>query len=160
MELVIWCPIIYSTRMEIGFYNMKSGQCYRVVSLLHSQVAIFTIPQCSSPISHNASFCNRNVDMCARFCYKMVHCGIFVMHSGKCEMCLLWRGIAHNMVKVKCRSFFKAESRLAPSQWETSLQSNAVSQWLGTNVESALFLNIWNMPHISGSGQGTSSQKR
>ena len=35
------------------------------------------IPQCISPISHNALFCNRNVHMCAHFCHKMVHCGIF-----------------------------------------------------------------------------------
>ena len=33
----------------------------------------------------------------------------------------------------------RADSRLAPSQWETSLQSNAVSHWLGANLESALF---------------------
>ena len=26
-------------------------------------------------ISHNASFCSRNVHTCAHFCYKMVHCG-------------------------------------------------------------------------------------
>ena len=32
----------------------------------------------------------------------------------------------------------KADSRLAPSQWETSLQSNAISHWLGTNLESTL----------------------
>ena len=32
----------------------------------------------------------------------------------------------------------RADSRLAPSPWETSLQSNAVSHWLGTNLESAL----------------------
>ena len=32
----------------------------------------------------------------------------------------------------------RADSRLAPNQWETSLQSNAVSHWLGTNLESAL----------------------
>ena len=31
-----------------------------------------------------------------------------------------------------------ADSRLAPSQWETSLQDNAVSHWLGANLESAL----------------------
>ena len=30
-----------------------------------------------------------------------------------------------------------ADSRLVPSQWETSLQSNAVSHWLGANLESA-----------------------
>ena len=34
-----------------------------------------------------------------------------------------------------CRA---ADSMLAPSQWETSLQSNAASHWLGANLESAL----------------------
>ena len=34
--------------------------------------------------------------------------------------------------------YFRADSRLPPSQWETSLQSNAVSHWLGANLESAL----------------------
>ena len=29
----------------------------------------------------------------------------------------------------------RAETRLAPSQWETSLQSNAVSHWLGANLD-------------------------
>ena len=33
---------------------------------------------------------------------------------------------------------FKADSRFAPSQWETLLQSNAVSHWLSANLESAL----------------------
>ena len=41
-----------------------------------------------------------------------------------------------------------ADSRFAPSQWEMSLQSNAVSHWLGTNLESAqnnvaLFVCQW-----------------
>ena len=34
----------------------------------------------------------------------------------------------------------RADSRFAPSQWETSLQSNAVSHWLGASLESALTL--------------------
>ena len=34
--------------------------------------------------------------------------------------------------------FNRADSRLAPSQWETALQSNAVSHWLGAHLESAL----------------------
>ena len=34
----------------------------------------------------------------------------------------------------------RANSRLAPSQQETSLQNNTVSHWLGTNLESALLL--------------------
>ena len=28
-------------------------------------------------MSHNSSICNRNVHICAHFCYKTVHCGIF-----------------------------------------------------------------------------------
>ena len=31
----------------------------------------------------------------------------------------------------------KADSRLVLSQWETLLQSNSVSHWLGANLESA-----------------------
>ena len=38
------------------------------------------------------------------------------------------------LLMLHCR----ADSRLAPSPWETSLQSNAVSHWLGANLESAL----------------------
>ena len=33
-------------------------------------------PQCIGHISHNALFCNRNVHVCAHFCYEMVHYGI------------------------------------------------------------------------------------
>ena len=36
-------------------------------------------------------------------------------------------------------STIKADSRLAPSQWETSLQSNAISHWLDANLKSALY---------------------
>ena len=32
----------------------------------------------------------------------------------------------------------RADSRFVSSQWETSLQSNTVSHWLGANLESAL----------------------
>ena len=35
-------------------------------------------------------------------------------------------------------SFPRADSRFAPNQRETSLQSNAVSHWLGANLESSL----------------------
>ena len=35
-------------------------------------------------------------------------------------------------------SVYRADSRLAPIQRETSLQSNAVPHWLGANLESAL----------------------
>ena len=51
---------------------------------------------------------------------------------------------------------YRADSRLAPtSQWETSLQSNTVSYWLGANLESALYSiacawKIWeNLMHLN-----------
>ena len=34
----------------------------------------------------------------------------------------------------------RADSTLVPIQWETSLQSNAISYWLGANLESSLIL--------------------
>ena len=43
----------------------------------------------------------------------------------------------------------RADSRLAPGQWETSLQSNAVSHWLGVNLDSALpFSSYWNRTQL------------
>ena len=35
--------------------------------------------------------------------------------------------------------YYMADSRFTASQWETSLQSNAVSHWLGASLESALY---------------------
>ena len=43
--------------------------------------------------------------------------------------------IAHIAAQTK---MYIADSRFVPSQWETSLQSNGVSHWLGANLESAL----------------------
>ena len=46
-------------------------------AVLTSNRPISQIPQCIRQISHNATFCNRNVHMRAHFCYKMLHCGIW-----------------------------------------------------------------------------------
>ena len=43
---------------------------------------------------------------------------------------------------------YRADSRLAPSQWETPLQSNAVSHWLGANLESALKIALCCIIHV------------
>ena len=71
--------------------------------------------------------------------------------SGKSESCLLVYKCRppNNLFRSPCinpayclltllPNMHRADSRLAPSQWETSLQSNAVSHWLGANIESAL----------------------
>ena len=36
--------------------------------------------------------------------------------------------------------YYMADTRVGPSQWETSLQSNTVSHWLGASLESAMIL--------------------
>ena len=38
-------------------------------------------------------------------------------------------------------AYWRADSRFAPSQWGTSLQSNTVFHWLGANLESALLFD-------------------
>ena len=38
------------------------------------------------------------------------------------------------------QSHIRADSMFAPSQWEMSLQSNAISHWLCTNLQSALYM--------------------
>ena len=64
----------------------------------------------------------------------------------------LWKWRIHNWIncawKNICRKKgikllmyvgdIRTDSKIAPSQWETSLQSNAVSHWLGASLESAL----------------------
>ena len=49
------------------------------------------------------------------------------------SVCVSFDGVG-NAVNGK----YRADSRLAPSQWETALQSNAISHWLAANLESAL----------------------
>ena len=36
----------------------------------------------------------------------------------------------------------RADSRIVPSQWEKSLQSNGVSHWMAANLESALITDM------------------
>ena len=57
----------------------------------------------------------------------------------------LWRGILYSLtsgliegVRPIDHKKHRADSGHAPSRWETSLQSNAVSHWLCANLESAL----------------------
>ena len=45
--------------------------------------------------------------------------------------------------------YHRADSRLAPSQWETSLLSNAISHWVGANLESDLVSYVgWGWSHV------------
>ena len=54
-----------------------NGQQKQVDGAAASSIDPLKIPQCTRTICHNAPLCNRNVHMCAHFCYKVVHCGTF-----------------------------------------------------------------------------------
>ena len=63
------------------WFEMPSHQVWRHCNgWWHSAYnrLIFQMPEFIRQLSHNASFCDRNVHTCAHFWYKMVHCGIFV----------------------------------------------------------------------------------
>ena len=49
-----------------------------------------------------------------------------------CDRCITWHSVTGSFCHTTRDDF-----RFAPSQWDTSLQSNAVSHWLGANLESA-----------------------
>ena len=53
-----------------------------------------------------------------------------------CLICQHW----HDKYVERCH--FKADSRIAPGQWETVLLCNDVSHWLGAILESSLICNI------------------
>ena len=66
-------------RTSQGLFHILLAQHEQEISVLAIQgnSPIPQIPQCIRQISHNATFCNRNVHMWAHLCYKMVHCGIW-----------------------------------------------------------------------------------
>ena len=63
-----------------------------------------------------------------------------------CKCCILFKQILYslevNLTYFRLSQFnmHRADSRFAPSQWETLLQSNRVSHWLGANLESVPIL--------------------
>ena len=54
-----------------------------------------------------------------------------------CHQSYWWLSKQQSLVITK-QSLRQPRARLAPSQWETLLQSNTTSHWLGANLESAL----------------------
>ena len=65
--------------------------------------------------------------------------GISSLQMYHCMMCL-WNSSWQGVTWCDCRPPVntRADARFASSQWERALQSNAVSHWLGANLESAL----------------------
>ena len=90
---------------EVQWHFSSEGIFTRDTSTIdHYNISVAHIPLCS-PISYNVPFCNRNVHMCAHFCYKMVHFAIFVyLLRGICDMGLLDPSHkSHNVAwKLRC----------------------------------------------------------
>ena len=60
--------------------------------------SISQIPQCTSPTSHNAPFCYRNVHMCTFLLQSGALWDICLMHCGICEMGLYQCWAVYNLV--------------------------------------------------------------
>ena len=85
---------------------------------------------------------------------KLVYsCGPYTYHmrerrSDWLDKYAMFGGISENrhfyqkVVMSRCSEWFlfRADSRFAPSQWETALLCNDVSYWLGASLESALLI--------------------
>ena len=56
----------------------------------------------------------------------------------KMKMMMIMMMVVMVIVMAPITMEIRADSGLAPSKWETSLQSNAVSRWPGANLESSL----------------------
>ena len=54
--------------------------------------------------------------------------------NGICQALMYCTGCCLGLYFAIPQRWFRADSRLAPSQWETTLQSNAISHWLGSNL--------------------------
>ena len=81
-----WCSIEALTALfAICAENLCAEKLTRWITTQgHNNTELYLLHKFHNPpvlyiLSHNhAPSCNRNVHMCAHFCYKMVHCGIFI----------------------------------------------------------------------------------
>ena len=113
--------------LQIAWQLVCIEQPHRFNIALVTSVIVFAcnrpisqIPQCITQISHNnAPFCKRNVHMCAHFCYKMLHCGIW-------HRCIL-EFVKWVYYKCVVSGTTNVGSGYGFSQWETTLQCNVVS---------------------------------
>ena len=135
-----------SVSLLINFVNTDSDDA---LSLVHRQVIT---PNNVGLISTGFLWTNFNTFLLdiKIFRFKKIHskCLLYdASHFVQASICqeVSWR------YNVLC--WPRVDSRLASSQWETSLQSNAVSHWLGANLESSLstYSKKFNLPQSSAS---------
>ena len=62
----------------------------------------------------------------------------FISHGPVVGLLKIHFLILHKRLPDALNYIHRADARLAPSQWETLLQSHTISHWLGTHLESVL----------------------
>ena len=93
--------------------------------------------------SHVKSSCTENqVFMMATLFSLVVSEGIYHNYNIRCHQlrqCCHHDTLGFSVVLCCTLTYHRADSRFAPSQWETALLCNDVFHWLGASLESALF---------------------
>ena len=125
------CSMINAKTMRVRYsshYWNGSHHCSELQPLVWAQAAVHQFLS-TKVIKGYSSTCHKQQDRNFSHGERMLNMGWYVM---KWQTMVEMHGCKR--YNIQCR----ADSRLAPSQWETPLQSNAVSHWLGANLESAL----------------------
>ena len=118
VQLCVWiCWFLYKLRVgPLTVIADSARECYS--DIISAFLAIQTF-----------SICHKIYTQCCSAVLLAIQ--TFIMCH---KICMLLCCMYRCLIKTWCR----ADSRLAPSQWETALQSNAVFHWLDANLESAL----------------------
>ena len=72
--------IFHSSFANVILHDWKTlttTQQWQIIQFCDLNRPMSQILQCIRQISHNTTYCNRNVHTCAHFCYEMVYCGIW-----------------------------------------------------------------------------------
>ena len=165
------CPA-WSTTISRFLYRLYAFPCARA-SKLNQQIHILPEPGCKSKLTQILKLTPVHywLVVSCLLAQRCVVCNGMYFTTGSWQCCLsldivssiptrstinffipLWfihislcQRINIKPTHICCR----ADCRSAPSQWETSLQSNAVSLWLGANLESALICAGRKFPSMS-----------
>ena len=113
------------------------NQCWLTpneISGIHSRVIFTSVLKISIPkLCMEFTHLKSQPDLPGDYKSKLTHWGVLLMRM-ECQM--LHMSICHSAGSV-----YRADSRFAPSQWETALLCNDISHWLGASLETAL--NTW-----------------
>ena len=76
--------------------------------------------------------------------HSLIHVPSLPFHA--CVICSIGLYLVNIILYIYIYIYARADSRFAPSQWETALLCNDVSHWLGVGLESAMYAEY--IPHF------------